>query len=83
MPYYVKKPIVVFAEEIKEPIEVRTLEGTMRGNPGDMLITGVKGEKYPCQKDIFEATYELAPDSISSAVAGVDPLDGRRMKRRN
>jgi hypothetical protein len=27
--------------------------------PNDMLITGVKGEIYPCKKDIFEATYEL------------------------
>jgi len=25
---------------------------------GDMLITGVKGELYPCKPDIFEATYE-------------------------
>ena len=58
MPYFVKKPIVVFAEEIKEPIDVKTLEGVMRGNKGDMLITGVKGEKYPCKRDIFDATYE-------------------------
>ena len=25
---------------------------------GDMLITGVAGEIYPCKPDIFEATYE-------------------------
>jgi hypothetical protein len=25
----------------------------------DMLIIGVKGEIYPCKKDIFEATYDL------------------------
>lgn len=35
-----------------------TLEGTMRMDRGDMLITGVKGEIYPCKPDIFAATYE-------------------------
>ena len=30
----------------------------MRFNRGDMLITGVKGEIYPCKRDIFDATYE-------------------------
>ena len=28
--------------------------------PGDWIITGVKGERYPCKPDIFDATYELA-----------------------
>ncbi len=37
---------------------IPTLEGTMNFNRGDMLITGVKGEIYPCRADIFEATYE-------------------------
>jgi hypothetical protein len=39
---------------------IPTLEGTMRFDRGDMLITGVKGEIYPCKFDIFEATYEPA-----------------------
>lgn len=37
---------------------IPTLEGTMKFNRGEMLITGVKGEIYPCKLDIFEATYE-------------------------
>lgn len=37
---------------------IPTLEGTMRFNRGDMLITGVKGEIYPCKLEIFNATYE-------------------------
>jgi hypothetical protein len=37
---------------------IPTLEGTMRFNRGDMLITGVNGEIYPCKPDIFEKTYE-------------------------
>jgi hypothetical protein len=37
---------------------IYTLEGTMTVSPGDWIITGVKGERYPCKPDIFEATYE-------------------------
>jgi hypothetical protein len=39
---------------------IPTLEGIMKFTPRDMLITGVYGEIYPCKKDIFEKTYELA-----------------------
>lgn len=39
---------------------IETLEGQMACSPGDYIITGVKGERYPCKPDIFEATYELA-----------------------
>lgn len=41
---------------------IPTLEGTMKFRPGDMLITGVQGEIYPCKRDIFDATYEVADD---------------------
>lgn len=37
---------------------IPTLEGVMQMRRGDMLITGVKGEIYPCKSDIFAATYE-------------------------
>lgn len=37
---------------------VDTLEQGHRVCPGDWIITGVKGERYPCKPDIFEATYE-------------------------
>ncbi len=39
---------------------IPTLEGIMRFERGDMLITGVQGEIYPCKLDIFEATYDPA-----------------------
>ena len=41
------------------PFTVKTLEGEMRGNAGDYLVTGIKGEQYPVRKDIFEETYEV------------------------
>ena len=39
---------------------IRTLEGSMVAQKGDMIICGVKGEIYPCKPDIFNATYEPA-----------------------
>jgi hypothetical protein len=38
--------------------KVYTLEGEHVVTPGDWIITGVKGEHYPCKPDIFEMTYE-------------------------
>jgi hypothetical protein len=37
---------------------IPTLEGSMKFMRGEMLITGVKGEIYPCKPDIFAATYD-------------------------
>ena len=37
---------------------IPTLEGTMKFTREDVLITGVRGEIYPCKIDIFEKTYE-------------------------
>ena len=36
---------------------IDTLEGGHNVCPGDWVITGVVGERYPCKPDIFEATY--------------------------
>jgi len=41
---------------------VATLEGPHHVSPGDWIITGVKGERYPCKPDIFAATYELVEE---------------------
>ena len=38
---------------------IDTLEGKHEVTINDWIITGVKGEKYPCKPDIFEMTYEL------------------------
>lgn len=39
--------------------EVKTLEGTMRGEIGDYLVRGIQGELYIINKDIFEQTYDV------------------------
>ena len=44
----------------RKPI-VKTLEGhSYEVTAGDWIITGVKGERYPCKPDIFQMTYEPA-----------------------
>lgn len=40
-----------------------TLEGPMFVSHLDWIITGVKGERYPCKPDVFEMTYEPVEDS--------------------
>lgn len=37
---------------------IDTKEGGHIVCPGDFIITGVQGERYPCKPDIFAATYE-------------------------
>jgi hypothetical protein len=52
---------------------IDTLESGHIVCPGDWIITGVKGEHYPCKPDIFEATYEpAAPTSAPSDAAVSD-----------
>ena len=69
--YFRKKPVVieatqwfkqgdhpmVFTNDDGTP-EIWTLEGNHQVTSGDWIITGVKGEHYPCKPDIFELTYE-------------------------
>ncbi|MDW4083640.1 hypothetical protein QI275_01490 [Staphylococcus saprophyticus] len=57
-----KKPVIVNAEKAKETVFIDTLEGRMKAEKGDWIITGVNGEKYPVKPDIFEKTYEVLPD---------------------
>ena len=52
----------VIYDPVNRCAEIRTLEGVMRADLGDWIITGVKGERYPCKPDIFAATYESVTD---------------------
>ena len=56
-----KRPFIVHALQLNFPegFEVTTMEGKVKGKPGDYLMFGVNGEKYPCDKDIFETTYDV------------------------
>ena len=51
-------PIVYYDKTSSTHWSCNTLEGKHEVTPYDWIITGVKGEKYPCKPDIFEMTYE-------------------------
>lgn len=50
----------VCKRDIYEHGAIETLEGYHIVCPGDYIITGIKGEHYPCKPGIFAATYEPA-----------------------
>jgi hypothetical protein len=59
-----KKPVLVQAEIAEADGIIETLEGLHYYKKGDAIITGVRGERYPCRRDIFDETYEITADII-------------------
>lgn len=57
MSKFTKLPVEIEAVRITEKIEIKTREGVLFGYPGEWLLTGVEGEKYPCGDEIFRKTY--------------------------
>ena len=45
---------------------IDTKEGGHIVCPGDWIITGVQGERYPCKPDIFAATYEPVQEGATT-----------------
>jgi hypothetical protein len=60
----------VVYDPVNREARIRTLEGEMIGRVGDWIITGVKGEVYPCKPDIFAATYEPEGELTITGVNG-------------
>lgn len=61
-----------------DAICVYTPEGLLWFDEGDYVIKGARGEFYPCQKDIFEETYEEVDKRHSSII--VQPTPVKTMK---
>lgn len=59
-----KKPVIIEAYQTDKEIIVQTLEGPLRATIGDWIITGIRGEQYPCKPDVFERTYEIVNDDV-------------------
>lgn len=60
---YLKKDVKITPRAGRRPV-IETLEGNheITTCPPDYIVTGVKGERYPVKKDIFEMTYEKVED---------------------
>ena len=57
---YIKRPVRIKAYQTDTEMVIHTLEGDMKANKGDFIITGINGEQYPCRADIFSKTYVTA-----------------------
>ena len=51
---------------------IETLEGTMTAQKGDYIIKGIKGEFYPCKKEIFQESYDLFVEEEPKEVLNVE-----------
>ena len=84
---YQKKPFVIEAYQTSEEKIIHTLEGDMKASVGDYIITGIKGEQYPCKPDIFKELYipvkgedENTGMSIGEAITALE--EGKRCARK-
>ncbi|MGK9299249.1 PGDYG domain-containing protein [Melissococcus plutonius] len=55
----IKRPIPVKAYQTDKEIVIQTIEGPLKAQAGDWIITGVDGERWPVKKEIFEKTYKI------------------------
>ena len=56
---YRKKPVVIEAYQTDKEMVIQTLERPLHASVGDYIITGLRGEQYPCKPDVFAKSYEL------------------------
>ena len=58
MARYRKRHVIIEAYQTDKEMIIPTLEEDMHASVGDYIITGLRGEQYPCKPDIFSKTYE-------------------------
>lgn len=64
-----KRAVLISAIRTESQEVIHTLEGDMIAEPGDRIITGIRGERYPCKPDMFAATYEPADTPAGPTLA--------------
>ena len=69
-----KLPIPVHVMFAASSGMVETLEGPVRHEPGDAILTGVQGERWPVQREAFDRAYAPVPPTRPGA-------DGTYIKR--
>ena len=55
---YRRKPLIVEAFQTDHEMEVETINGIVIAKKGDYIVKDIKGISYPCDREIFEETYE-------------------------
>lgn len=67
--------IVIGAHDSDEYPGLMTLNGFVPIRPGDYIVTGLKGEHYPCDPVVFDATYELVSDDPEIIDVDFEPVE--------
>ena len=91
-----RRPLVFEVAFAKEKVLIDTLEGIVRADAGDAVVTGVRGERWPVSKTRFAELYEpvsttrMSEDGRYRRRAGVvrttrleQPLSLRHRRRRH
>lgn len=58
--------LAVVSDGQKMVLRIRTLEGMMTAQDGDVLVKGVDGELYAIKWEIFKKTYDVVEDPMFS-----------------
>jgi hypothetical protein len=61
---YLKKPVIVLAKQMDRDFMVQTANGLVKARAGDYLVKAPDGDSWPVAQEIFERTYELAPEGV-------------------
>lgn len=56
-----KREVGVAVEFSRQADVVGTLEGPVRCEAGDAIVTGIRGERWPVQRGLFETLYRPEP----------------------
>ncbi|ADU30594.1 hypothetical protein [Evansella cellulosilytica] len=78
MAKYRRKPIIVDAVKITREMTINSSKGTLKGEPGDYLVTELNGEQYPCSAKEFENNY--VPTKSWIDVKGVIKRSFKKLK---
>jgi hypothetical protein len=70
-----KKPIEIEAVQLTAKQDIQTPNGPVTVEAGDWVITGFKGEQYPCKNDVFTATYEPINESQVQPMSPEDRME--------
>jgi hypothetical protein len=80
-----KLPIPVTVSFARSAGVIETLEGAVWHAPGDAVLTGVQGEKWPVRREVFATSYDPVPPTQSGQDGAYlkRPLDGWALQLRS
>lgn len=61
-----KQPVPVKYSFATKKMTIETLEGPVVCSKGDVIMTGVAGERWPIPRDKFNATYDIVDESTAT-----------------